>query len=460
MTPRNKPISPCGKAPCSHCKRGVTNRSRAIACAHCELWVHITCEPLISVELYNALMKHPQAPLDYCCQICRKLKPSTDNMNTANVSTQTTTSQETTKIKTKTAKTQTTTHQETTTAKTHTAKGSRNSRNRPAQDKASDSNPSELPHSNNTSMTGPLNLRTDNVLAPIAARTIKISSVREPTKCDKAQGTQEIHISPNTLIVLNAPECTANSLITREAADTSIWRDLCQMLKVPQIDPKRIVRIGPKTGTRPMRVELHATSAVDTILIAGSTLRANSDSKIRVSPDLPWHIRQIRQKARQAGGDPQRRCNVILHGIPESPLADPQDACTHDAQQWAFIRNKLGLSPLDARVCNISRIPRPLHLSNISAPRLLRVSLITEEMASTVLSSWDTSHNMFPRDIRVHQDRPRCDRTQSRGPPQVSKPVSVSIDPIPPQPQPTSSTSTATIVDNVSANTTVLEKNS
>ncbi|CAH8544086.1 unnamed protein product [Dicrocoelium dendriticum] len=246
-----------------------------------------------------------------------------------------------------------------------------------------------------------------------------------PSQCSQGTNTPRSSGLPEfnrkTLILFNVDESDHPSLSHRASADLSQWQSLRQLLGLPPTSSPSLCRLrAPRSPgdkrPRPLRVTLESADDVEETLLASACLN-KLNTKIRAQPDFPWVVREARREARinSTCANHDRACSIIIHGVPELHTADPVESSRHDVQQWCYIRSQLNLSVDNCGAWSVHRLPRPAHLSQIQAPKLLRVILFTPEMRQTVLQRWYELRGNFPYEVRMHPDKPREERRQIQG---------------------------------------------
>ena len=181
---------------------------------------------------------------------------------------------------------------------------------------------------------------------------------------------------------------------------------------------------------RSLRVELTDPSAAELLVLSSADHKTNDTNEVQICLELPWKERQARKlswKDNANSGDQSR--SLIIHGIPEPNNQFPRSHIQQEWDQWNYIRNRLGLSLEQVTACKLHRIPRPIHLSSIKAPRLLRITLATNNMRHTTLTAWESLRNLFPSEIRLHPDQPRSLRRAVKRPLQVCLPTVIVAPP-------------------------------
>ena len=59
---------------CSVCSEAVLNNHKAVCCDLCDTWVHVTCDPSLSDDLYSRLIQEPSNE-PWFCTMCHSLAP-------------------------------------------------------------------------------------------------------------------------------------------------------------------------------------------------------------------------------------------------------------------------------------------------------------------------------------------------------------------------------------------------
>ena len=430
---------------CSRCEKCVRSNSRALKCEGCETWVHITCDPRLTLKIYTFVRDNNTPAIVYICPACSSSK----NIKAKAI---TTTDQITdtsdlldqpTSLSASPTKHQPSSESQGSLAHPiesppHTPEDTSSSLNyRPSIAGGMETTPDigpQLPQpevrpphikrqrkprkgkakaANLTNMTcsAPTNLGVN------ANTTVSTNPPnRRNTATNTVQSVQTNAVSATSLIVFNLPESNAPRLADRESEESASWRKLCADLKVTFSGPPTLVRLQRSTRSphRPLRVTLQSELEIEKIIIASSL----AQNDIRIQPDISWAERQKRNtlQDKEARLSALRKRSVIIHGVPELGVNDRHLKTEHDTAQWSYIRSKLHLNSGALWASGINRLPRPPHLNQLTAPRLLRVTLATEEMATTLLSEWYTVRGAFPRDIRLHADTPREIRARHRAP--------------------------------------------
>ena len=79
---------------CAVCSHVVSDSDAALCCDQCNQWIHVSCEPNVSLDFYNDLVSQPVDDLWFCSQCLNGTtdevttnEPTTDKATTAEVST-------------------------------------------------------------------------------------------------------------------------------------------------------------------------------------------------------------------------------------------------------------------------------------------------------------------------------------------------------------------------------------
>ncbi|KAF8571510.1 hypothetical protein P879_05158 [Paragonimus westermani] len=129
-------------------------------------------------------------------------------------------------------------------------------------------------------------------------------------------------------------------------------------------------------------------SAVEEVLLAVHQLRLKQ-SPIRVFADIPWTER-IRRREEKSTHQKLRDVNaVFIHGVPKCTVMDTVEAKTHECSQWRFLQEVIELKT--TLTTNITRLPKR---SNYPGPRIVKVSFLTQQMATAALEAF-CDHRRF-----------------------------------------------------------------
>jgi hypothetical protein len=232
------------------------------------------------------------------------------------------------------------------------------------------------------------------------------------SKVDKAVGTPTMttKIRSRTLMIFNAQESTQTSLRAREDHDIQMWNQIASILKLETHTPTSIHRLegGSKTYPRPIRIELSSARLVERVLLMAPDLKGSTLDQLRLRPD-----RSKSERSRKLTKEIMLSHQIVIRGVPEP--TDFGNTREHDVGQWEYISSKLQLEELTATA--MSRLPRPAHLTTLTHPRLLRITLATSDMVADVLENWRSCRPKLPSDIIIHsctdREHRRISRTQT-----------------------------------------------
>ena len=117
---------------------------------------------------------------------------------------------------------------------------------------------------------------------------------------------------------------------------------------------------------------------------------------------------------------------IVIRGIPET---ENSSSPTGDYQQWSYISRLLQRPQLFAR--ELVRLPRPTHLAQIQEPKLMRITLVSPDVASDLLGYWKDVKPTFPPGITIHGCRTRKQRQNFNPKSPILSVPAVTISPIP-----------------------------
>lgn len=229
------------------------------------------------------------------------------------------------------------------------------------------------------------------------AKGIPRTNVKNESKNIKAPNLEAL-----TLICSNIPESDSPSLRERQEADKKSWSELCSVLEV-NIHPVQLTRLSrppksPHAGEpRLLRVLLKNESDVETVLLAAFKLRL-AKSVIRIYPDIPWRDRQLRKEDHKKDTRIDDFRAVFVHGVPELNDTDELKNKQHDCSEWRYIKELLGTDNIITT--RLSRLPHSTNYKG-TGPRILKVCLNSEQMVSSLLSSWYQHRRNAPPDLRI-----------------------------------------------------------
>lgn len=230
----------------------------------------------------------------------------------------------------------------------------------------------------------------------------------------------ELKLKPtsNAIICTGVPEGTSHLFQSCNVHDQEQWAHICQILHLAEVKPICLTRLSrPKTSPhadepRLLRVDLPNGLVVEDVLLASHYLSGDSNSPIRVFADVPWTERTKSRTTNASdlpNGSQPKQSNarpraVIIHGMAEPYETDSPDQHNHDREQWRYIQQLLKTEHVIST--GISRLPRSPRYQG-SAPRLVKVKLLTSDMCSEVLQHWYLHRRTAPPDVRIRPDIPK-----------------------------------------------------
>lgn len=222
--------------------------------------------------------------------------------------------------------------------------------------------------------------------------SLKAPSPQEIREKDKINKRETL-----TVICSKIPEPKSNSLATRREEELKSWQEMCSKMGI-DVAPVTLTRLTRKKDSphinepRLLRVTLRNMTDVETILLASHLLKGTEAT--RIHPDVPWTERTKRGRIEPKEANMQKnQRSILIHGIPE--LGDEDDAANHlhACGEWSYIQQLLELD--DVLATDIYRIPRSPNYKG-TAPRLLKVTLLTQEMLTTTLDTWYHKKQLAP----------------------------------------------------------------
>ncbi|KAF8568818.1 hypothetical protein P879_02560, partial [Paragonimus westermani] len=159
--------------------------------------------------------------------------------------------------------------------------------------------------------------------------------------------------SERTVICTNVPESGAPSLQARHEEEKQRWNEILKEvgLNLPVVNLTRLSR-----------------------------------------PPISPHAERMRRREEKSTHLKLRDVNaVFIHGVPECTVMDIVEAKTHECSQ-EVIELKTTLT------INISRLPKR---SNYPGPRILKVSFLTQQMATVALEAFYDHRRFVPSEIRM-----------------------------------------------------------
>lgn len=151
-----------------------------------------------------------------------------------------------------------------------------------------------------------------------------------------------------------------------------------------------------------MRVTLSTSEDVETVLLTAHRLR-DGDNKIRIYPDIPWNERREQHKLTPPEAKSSRnRLTVYVHGVPETTDTDEKEQNSHDIAEWRYVLDLLGLHNM---VCtSVARTPTSPNYKG-TGPKLLRVTMLSEAMATAVLTAWKENRKLLPTELLIRPSK-------------------------------------------------------
>ena len=412
---------------CPRCTKRVYVKSKAIQCHSCSLWIHLGCDKRVSYELYNCLVLHQTEAVVYICTECSK-KTAESKILTHDKASQTTAgSKPSTQDKV--------CQKNTSNDKTMIAKGltPRNHNQGNESKQAPQNNPHSLPTKkikNKSETNGATPDHRTTQSKPTSGTKVTPKLPTEPKKPAGKKETNEPRVSnkststpklkkqataiSNAVIIFNTEESTSASLECRRAHDYSIWESICISMELKRIAAVNIYRLNNKIpGTnRPLKIELEDDKTLEKVLLSIPLLDKMKWGNIKIKRDIPWTERETIRTHKLSQNLPRQKNSVIARGIPEGSYQSNATNLAHDMAQWEFIKHTLTEGQVIAT--SVVRLPRPSHLASLQQPKLLRITLATEEMANIILQSFEHKRRLLDPNIKIHLCRPRDQRTQQR----------------------------------------------
>ena len=207
-----------------------------------------------------------------------------------------------------------------------------------------------------------------------------------------------------SFICTNVPEARETLLHSIYQHDQAEWSKLCDRLGLAYIKPVSLLRLrrdqrSPHNNNpRMLKITVSTEAELEDILLSAHLLRDGEDSTSRIYPDLPWW-------ERRPGASPEKRNNLtdnrslVLMGIPEAADTTAKNqVLTHDSQQWKFIEDQMGLK--NCVVVDTFRIPKSSKYMG-SGPCPLKLTFLTNAMATEVQDRWNNLKHLLPTGIRL-----------------------------------------------------------
>lgn len=202
------------------------------------------------------------------------------------------------------------------------------------------------------------------------------------------------------------PEPTAPSLEIRRQQEEASWARLCSHMGT-NVKPVTITRLARKPDSphvskpRLLRVALATPEDVEKVLLAAYILKGKVEE--RIFADIPWQERQrVRQMSIMEERAERDKRAIFVHGVPESTDPDTDAKYQHDCQEWQFIQTLIGTQQLITT--EVIRIPSSAP-GDRRDPRLLKIMLLTPDMAITCLQAWRACRKTVPPELRLQAAR-------------------------------------------------------
>ncbi|KAF8565212.1 hypothetical protein P879_09727 [Paragonimus westermani] len=206
--------------------------------------------------------------------------------------------------------------------------------------------------------------------------------------------------SERTVICTNVPESGTPSLQARHEEEKQRWNEILKEVgpNLPAVNLTRLSRprISPHAGEpRLLRVTLESMSAVEEVSLAVHQLRLKQ-FPIRVFADIPWTERMRRREEKSTPQKLRDVSTVFVHGVPECTVTDTVESRTHECSQWRFLQEVIELKT--TLTISITRLPKR---SSYPGPRILKVSFLTQQMATAALEAFYDHRRFVPPEIRM-----------------------------------------------------------
>lgn len=218
-----------------------------------------------------------------------------------------------------------------------------------------------------------------------------------------------------TVICSNVPEAEASSLEGRRKQEETAWAELGTLMGTVT-KPQALTRLSRKPDSanankpRLLRITLNSPEEVEQVLLAAHVLKGKT--VIRIFPDIPWTERQKLRQLPPAEERAERdKRAIFVHGVPESTATSDVEKYRHDCHEWQYIQTLLETAPLITT--DVFRIPS----SDPEArrdPRLLKILLLTPDMAHRCLRAWRERRKILPPELRLQA--PKSPLTSTKHP--------------------------------------------
>ena len=182
------------------------------------------------------------------------------------------------------------------------------------------------------------------------------------------------------------------------------------------VNPNNLIRLSRKPNSlnhgnpRLIRVLLRSTEELETVLLSAHLLR-DGENKIRIYPDVPWYERRDRLALTTPEAKTARSLSTLyVHGIPEILDDDERGCQTHDLNEWRYVLDLLALQ--DTVSTSLARVPSSQNYKG-TGPKLLRVTLLSEQMAASVIKAWKDGRRVLPPEVRIYASKTKSSNEQT-----------------------------------------------
>lgn len=412
---------------CRDCKRLVTTKQRGIECFVCDTWFHIKCQG-ISLIQYNAAKEPNVAFLHYICSGCRGEVENRKHKLGCNSPVAASTPEGKRNTETGGLNTSLLEQTQDTVVLAAAQESIRVAKTAPVGKCGDISEPmgkvtaplaKEPIRVAKTKLVGirdGISVPIGKVSVPLAkndswieAKNVKTRSTNTPREKQPDQ-KPVAKFREGSLIIMNLPECKDPSLKLRDEHDKGMWASICAGAKlgdIPILSSTRLARTKNSTHInepRLVRVILARPEDTSKVLLGSQEIVSN----VKILPDITWAERNRRREVQLTDyRENVRKRSVILHNVPES--SDNEESNAHDKEQWHFLAENMHLTNVVAQ--GIHRIPR----KNVStAPRLLKVTFVTDEMAAKTIEAFRVHRKTLPGGLVLHPDRSKEERDTRR----------------------------------------------
>ena len=391
---------------CHTCQRNFTARSRRATCSVCSIHVHASCDPLLTDGVLKAMTVDPLSRIRYICNDClpyletlRRMHRADDDSSTCAMDNSVLSFRSVPSTKLEDEPVDLINAPISDSKHEHESVTKRLDVIEEKLELISQGLISRLHQAQPTSQSPKLPISYSDAVVKGTSRV----STKNETKNLKASLMESF-----TLICTNIPESESPSLRERQEADRKSWSELCSVLEL-DVHPVQLTRLSrpptsPHAGEpRLLRVLMKNESDVETVLLSAFKLRL-AKSIIRIYPDIPWKERKIlKDGAKFVTMDVDLR-SVFVHGVPELKDADELKNKQHDCTEWKYIKELLGVDNIITT--KIFRLPHSTNYKG-NGPRILKVTLSSDQIVTSLLSSWYQHRNIAPPDLRKRGYLPR-----------------------------------------------------